>query len=604
MQILWDFFRKKENWPIVLIPLALLLWAQFGAPNLGLATYNGLLYYNSPYRGNSPLVGKLPNGKSGEPVAKRVILIVVDALRDDISRKLPTFNKLRQQGADRVSVAGQPSFSLPGWTVIGTGAWQEQSGFTTNFPKNAIDLDTIFLAAKRAGLKTALVGTPEWAQLYDRGVDLSDTPDDPNVNAEDHYTNMEHILAYDNELGKRWLEALKSSPDFALIYITGVDTAGHGYGGASQQYLDAAMNSDQIIAQALAQVDLKDTAVIMTSDHGQVDINWDGGGGHGGWEPIVLRSPLVAAGKGIKPGQYPDARQADIAPTIAALLGLSIPTHNQGNVLLNMIDAPDAVKAARAVDNAEQIATRYDSMLAAIGSKQKVDRQLINQAQAKLAAGDTGGAIDLTSQSINATRAQWDAAREARLNNERFLRLLVALYLLVPVVLYVWWWARAHWNWVAPIVCGLITLILNPVIYLIVRGFRYSITMFNTESKILPFLTGRVIDAMIVLVAVMVILGIWRRKASIGELARDAANTLFVIGAGVMLQILFFYVLWGVRVEWALPDTALGFKYYVDVFQSTVFWPQLPLPLAAILPLLVLGIGWVANRAARLMGRA
>jgi len=595
MQSVWKFLRAKGNWPILAIPVLLLLWARFGAPNLGLTTFNSLSYFNSPYTENSPLVGPLPQGKPGDPVTKRVILIVVDALRDDVSRKMPSLNKLREQGADRVAIVGQPSFSLPGWTVMGTGAWQEQSGFATNSPKNHIQLDTLFLAAKRAGLKTALVGSPEWAQLYDQGVDLSDTPDNPTSGDEDHYTNMEAILAYDNDLGKRGLEALKSNPDFALLYFTGVDSAGHGYGGASQQYLDAAMNVDGWIAQYLEQIDLSEATVIVTSDHGQIDQNWDGGGGHGGWESIVLRSPLIAAGKGIKPDKYADATQADIAPTIATLLGLSIPTHNQGNILLDMIDAPGTLKATRAVDNAEQIAARYQSMLEVIGSKAKVDQTLIEQAHASLTAGDTDKAIELANQSISVTRAQWDAAREGRLANERFLRLLAALWLILPMVLYAIWWAKAGWNRAAPVAVGLIYLILNPVIYL-GRGLSYSITMFNTEEYILPFLTNRVIDAMILMAVCMIILGLWRRKAGVGALARDAENTLFVMGAGVIIQILVFYVLWDVQYSWTLPDTMLGFKYYIDVFQSTVFWPQLPLPLAAILPLLAMGIGWAANK--------
>lgn len=603
MQSILKFLAWKENWPTILIPLVLLLWAQFGAQNLGLITFNSLRYYNSPYTENSPHVGPLPAGKPGQAVSKRVILIVIDALRDDTSRKLPTINKLRNEGADRVSVVGQPSFSLPGWTVIGTGAWQEQSSFTTNFPKNHIQLDTIFLAAKRAGLKTALVGSSEWGQLYDVGVDLSDTPADPNIDAPDHYKNMDHILAYDTELEKRGLEALKSNPDFALLYTTGVDSAGHGYGGASPEYLHAAMNSDDYIAQVMAQVDLNTTTVIITSDHGQIDKNWDGGGGHGGWEPIVLRSPLVAVGMGIQPGQYSDAAQADIAPTIATLLGLAIPTHNQGNILLDMINTPDVVKAARAIDNADQIANRYQSMLQVIGSDAKVDRSSIEQAQAKLATDDGKGAIDLANQSISATRAQWDAARSARLANERFLRLLGALYLLVPVALYVWWWVKARWNWVAPVVCGVIYLILNPIAYLLVRGLTYSITMFNTELFIEPFLTARVIDAVLLLVVVMVILGIWRRAAGMGGLARDTANALFVIAAGVMIQILVFYVLWDVQYSWVLPDTALGFKYYVDVFQTTAFWPKPYLPLAAILPLLAMAAGWVSNKISRVISR-
>lgn len=609
MQSLFSFFRKAENWPLVVIPLCLLLWSQFGAPNLGLMTFNSVSYYNSPYRGDSPLIQKLTPGQPGEPVAKHVVLIVVDALRDDTSREMPTIESLRRIGADRVSIVGQPSFSLPGWTVIGTGAWQEQSGFTFNFAANAIDLDTIFNVAKRGNLTTALVGSASWSQLYDQDVDFDSTPADPHEGDADHYTNVPNLIAYDNLLAEEGLKALKENPDFALLYFTGVDTAGHGYGGASAEYLQAAMNDDKHIAAYLEQIDLTDTVVIITSDHGQIDRNWDGGGGHGGWEPIVLRTPLVVAGVGIKPGTYDDARQADIAPTIAALLGLSIPAHNQGRILLDMIDASPEWKATRAIDNAEQIANRYDSMLGAldklrvIGEAPAVDRSLIDQARESLDDGDAAAATEQALQSISNTRRQWAAARAAGVNAERWPRLLVALYLLIPVALYGLWWRRARWSWQAPLSAGLFFLVASPVVYLWVRGLSYTITNFHLEERILPFLSARVIDALILMAISMLIVGVWRFRARPVEILRDAVNALFVIGAGIMLQILFYYVLWGVRLDWAFPNLKWGFKYYVDVFQSTVFWPQLPLPVATIMPLLALLVGWLTGLTARLAGR-
>ncbi len=603
MSRLIAFFRRIENWPILIIPVVLLLWAQLGAPSLGLATFDSLSYYNSPYRGHSPLVEKLPDGKPGEPIAKHVVLIVIDALREDTSHKMPVVDKLRGQGASRVSVVGQPSLSLPGWTVIGTGAWQEQSGFTTNFPLNAEDLDTLFLSAKRSGLKTALVGSAEWSQLFDQGVDVRDTPKASYSNEKEEYEDMDNILAYDTQLGQSGLEALKQQPDFALLYFTGVDRAGHGYGGTSQQYLNAALLDDKYIGQFMDQIDLTDTAVLITSDHGQVDTNWDGGGGHGGWEPVVLHTPLVAVGKGVKPGQYPDARQADIAPTIAALLGIAIPTHNQGTVLTDMLDAPDAVKAARLVDNADQIATRYQAMIAVTGSKAVVDRQPLTQAQDKLKSGDAAGAQALALQSMDANRALFDAARASRLAGERWLRLLGALWLLLPVGLYGWVWARARWSWKAPVLVGLGVLIALPLIYLVVRGLTYSLTMFNRDSEIETFLTGRVIDALIVLLVATLVVAVWRRKAGPGEVARDTVHMMGVVGAGLMVQILVFFVLWGVQFDWVLPDTVLGFKYYIDVFTSTVFWPLIYLPVAALLPLLAMGVAalaaWIEGRMRR-----
>jgi hypothetical protein len=336
--------------------------------------------------------------------------------------------------------------------------------------------------------------------------------------------------------------------------------------------------------------------VIVTSDHGQVDKNWDGGGGHGGWEPVVLRTPLIMAGKGVRPGEYPDAQQADIAPTIAALLGLSIPAQNQGDVLVDALDAPDSLKAARAVDNAEQLANRTDSMMSILCDGCKLDRGLLAQAQAALDAGDVSKALDLAARSKASTRAQWEAAHAARLASDRLQRLPVALWLLIPLALYAWWWARAGWAWQAPVAGGMIYLVLWNGVYLLLRGLTFSITMFNNDEEVLSFVADRVVDTMIILAIVMIVVGVWRRAARPGELARDAVNTLFVIGAALMVQILAFYVLWGVQFSAIMPDLAMGFKYYMDVFQSTAFWPMVALPVAAILPLLAMLAGWAANQ--------
>jgi hypothetical protein len=598
MNSLLKFFRHRGNWPIVFIPLILLIWAQVGAPYLGLLSFNSLSYYNSPYRGNSPYVANLPYREPGEKIVDKVILIVVDALREDSSHEMESLASLREAGASRISVVGQPSFSLPGWTVLGTGAWQEESGFATNFPRGSIDLDTLFLSAKRAGLRTALVGENSWGQLYSVGVDFTIAIPDPGTGLEDHYRNPERAFEFDQELGKHGLDALGENPDFALLYFLGVDTTSHGYGATSSQAKQAQENVDKLIGAYLDQIDLNTTAVFITADHGQVDRNWDGGGGHGGWETVVLNTPLVAAGKGIKPGVYPDARQADIAPTIAVLLGISIPAHNQGDVLFDMIDVPDSFKASRAVDHAEQIAARYQSMLVALGSTTTVDQSNIESARAALNAGDYVSSLESASASNVAVRALWQSAKDAKANQDRIPRFVFALWLLIPMLLYVVWWRRSGWAWKAPLVCGILYVIAWNALFF-GRGLTYSITMFNTEERIRQFLSNRVIDTLIVLVIIALVVGIWQHRKSYLETARDMVNTMFVIACAIMLQILVFFVMWGLTYSYVMPDLAQGFKYYMDVFQSTAFWPMLPLPLAAVLPVLAGGAGWLVKLLAR-----
>ncbi len=356
------FFQQKRNLPILVIPLLLLIWGRLIAPALGEASFTNVALFDSPYR------GALPLGNGGDAVADHVVVIVIDGLRLDVSQQLPTLNHLRAQGADRTVQVGQPSFSLPGWTVIGTGAWQEQSGVTTNYYTDSITVDTLFEEAKRSGLTTAIIGDKPWGQLYDSGVDTEHLMDE----LPDEYSNLEADLQFDKDTTDLALQTLQTQPNLTLIHLLSVDSTGHGWGGASSEYLQAANNADSQVARIIDAVDLGNTAIFVTADHGHLDR-----GGHGGWEPVVLQVPFVAAGKGIKPGQYPQAQQSAIAPTVATLLGTAIPAHNQGNILFDELDMSDSLKASRAVDLATQIAQRYNAMMETIGDSRRVDDQAL-----------------------------------------------------------------------------------------------------------------------------------------------------------------------------------------------------------------------------------
>lgn len=573
------FFRRKENWPILIIPAILMLWAQFGALTLGVASYESVTLFDSPYRGD------LPAGPEGEPVADRVVLIVVDGLRVDVSREITALNQLRAQGADRVVEAGQPSLSLPGWTVIGTGAWQEQSGITSNDTPDSIEIDTIFRAAQRAGLTTALVGTSSWKQLYPNQVDTLRI-----LSGSEEHNDVELAMKFDEHLAGAALEVLETEPDFALVYLPGLDIAGHEAGGASEAYRQVAEGAIEQVIKIVEAVDLDKTTVLVTSDHGHIDT-----GGHAGWEPVVLRVPLIAVGKGILPGEYPDAYQADIAPTAAVLLGIAIPSHNQGDPLFDQIDAPNSLKAARAVDHAEQIAARIQTMMEAIGDTRGVDRDFLNDAREALENGDYDKAMRLAQHSNDNARAQWESARAGRLTRERVVRVLIAAALLIPLALYGWWWAHAGWKWQAPLIGGAIYFLLWNLNYFLVQKLSYSSSWFNTDADIELFITDRVTESMILVALTVIVVAVMRRKAGPGEVARDVVNTLFVIGAVLMIQILIFYVTWNVVFSWVMPDLRFGFKYYLDVFQTTAFWPMLVAPVAALLPLVAMLVAWVAG---------
>lgn len=572
---------RREIAHLVLVPIVLLAWARLGAPQLTRYSWDAVADYQSPY------LSAIAPGQGGDAVSRRVVVVVVDALRADASRTLPTLNRLREIGAERSARTGQPSLSYPSWTVIGTGAWQEQNGVTTNFYKRDIPVDTIFEAAKRKGLTTAIVGAGAgWPQLYARGVDVNVGIKEPS----DPYSDLQAVRRMDDQIEATALRVLaEKKPDLLLVHLAEADNAGHARGAASREYADAIATIDARIGRLAAALDLRDTTILVTGDHGMLDR-----GGHGGWEREVLAVPLVAAGAGIRPGRYTEATQADVAPTVAVLLGTSIPTHNQGRPLFDMLNLPADLRARRAVDAAAQLRERYAQYAQVIGAAPFAHRRL-DQAREALAAGQAEVAYQAAVADIEATGKQAASARAARLTRERLARLPIALLVMLPFAAYMAVVVRARWDWRAPLAGMAVYTLIYQGLYF-GRGHTWSLSAFNTEDQIMRFFTTRTVDAMLALLLAAIVVGALSRRATPLAAAVNTVTMAFMVAWWLAFQIGIFYALYDISFAWYLPNLALGFKYLLDVLQTGAFWPLTPAPLLVILPFVALGARWVAAR--------
>lgn len=572
---------RKEIAHLLLVPIVLLAWARLGAPQLTLYSWDAVAKYQSPY------LSAIAPGQEGDAVSRRVVVVVVDALRADASRTLPAINRLREIGAERTARAGQPSLSYPTWTTIGTGAWQELNGVTTNFYKRDILVDTIFEAAKRKGLTTAIVGAGSgWPQLYARGVDINIGIEGPS----DPYSDLQGVRRQDDQIEATALRVLaEKKPDLLLIHLAEPDNAGHARGAASREYADAIATIDARIGRLVAALDLRDTTILVTGDHGMLDR-----GGHGGWEREVLTVPLVAAGAGIRPGRYAEATQADIAPTVAVLLGTSIPAHNQGRPLFDMLDLPEGLRARRAVDAAAQLRERYAQYARVIGAAPFAHLQL-EQAREALAAGQTEKAYQAAAADTEATWKQAASAKAARLTRERLARLPIALLVMLLFAAYMAVVVRARWDWRAPLAGTAVYTLIYQGLYF-GRGYKWSLSAFNTEEQIMRFFTERTVDAMIALLLAAIVVGVLSRHRAPLAVAVNAVTMSFMVAWWLAFQIGIFYVLYNTSFAWYLPDLTIGFKYYLDVLQTGAFWPLTPAPLLIVLPFAALGARWVAAR--------
>lgn len=317
---------------------------------------------------------------AGTPrLAERVVLIIVDGLRADASRAMPTVERLRQIGVDATATSHYPSWSRPNYVSILTGVPPQASGVRTNRHYTPVAIDTLMDRAVAAGLRVASASdNSPLPTLFLRPVDPAqiaalegldiDQMLDSDPDEEREMPQVELRSAFDDSRYAPWpggvvraaRDQLADGAALTVVLIGAVDDAGHARGAASDAYRRAVAQADRSIASIVAALDLSRDAVVVVADHGHTDA-----GGHGGTEPEVLTVPLVAAGRGVRPGGRVDrARLIDVAPTVAALLGMPAPGHGLGRTLTELLDTPAPVTAALAQVDGARLA-RTESVVAA-----------------------------------------------------------------------------------------------------------------------------------------------------------------------------------------------------------------------------------------------
>jgi len=326
---------------------------------------------------------------------------------------------------------------------------------------------------------------------------------------------------------------------------------------------------------------------VVTADHGHVGI-----GGHGGPEEEVLHVPLVLAGAGVRAGVRGTARQVDVAPTLSTLLGLAIPSSNQGRPLLDAL-ALDPVRRAEAlravVAQRERFVARYVRVLATLDDRHaaiSVPEPMVPPATLDEAAARAR---------LDALDAQESAAKEERRAAERRGRVLpAALVALAPfalgAVLLRLGLAGAdemrRASFAALAALALYHLALPGL------GLRYSLSAVNKDEWLpLFFRKDMVLGLAVCVLAVAV--GAWRERrrhgASLFDLARFAWLLTAAFCTAFIVKTAVVYGEQGAATRWTIADMRWAFAFYLDVLVLMavgVASPLMALPawLAALRP--------------------
>lgn len=393
-----------------------------------------------------PLDQPVPNGPAAQPLVPQVVMVIIEGLTEEGAGDMRSLSALTQDQPSEppaearranatyaVAQAVVPTRALPAWAALVTGAGPELSGapLVHESPERIEPLpgDNLFSLARSAGLLTAFAGHESWAKLVG--------PSNLDYSA---ITSHKGAKA-DAETADAALQFLSQRPNLLVIHLGQLDEAGHAQGAESAAYAQALQEIDRHLKSLLSRLDLRHAVLVVTSTHGHL-----ARGGHGGDEPQVVRIPLVLAGQFItsdKPGETGksrqiEARQIDVAPTVAALLGIPIPGRNQGDVLTGRLQLGPQARAELALVLAEQrieLARTYLTKVLdrPLSDTAEGDRQV---AQSSIEVGNYESALTLAElASVQTAEETREARREAiEAHRQRLLPLAVAAFV-VPAYL-------------------------------------------------------------------------------------------------------------------------------------------------------------------------
>jgi predicted AlkP superfamily pyrophosphatase or phosphodiesterase len=259
---------------------------------------------------------------SPPPVVRHTAVIVsIDGMRADAAQAAaPNLVALSQRGA--FSWRAQtvvPSITLSGHASMLSGDTPNVHGMTWaewDPRETTITVPTIFTIARAAGLDTAMVvGKPKLAHLNAPGS-----------------TDVFVICGSDDDVATRAVAEVNAERDLLFVHLPDTDLTGHRYGWMSAQYMAALSRADLALGRIIAAA-RPSTTFVVTADHG------GHGRDHNASTPVDMTIPWVIAGPGVKAGLAltMPVRVFDTAPTVAAVMGLDVPTAMEGRPVLEAL---------------------------------------------------------------------------------------------------------------------------------------------------------------------------------------------------------------------------------------------------------------------------
>ena len=260
------------------------------------------------------------------PLAKQVILFVIDGLRPDALHQAhtPEIDRLVIQGAfSWQAITVTPSITLPCHTSLFTSVSPSRHGVLGNVwtPSSPSEPSLIDVMHQSCLSMAAFYSWEPLRDLFSLGA-LDFT----------YYRKLEDpIEGQVSEIGTAAAAYVSEQrPAFTFVYLEAPDKIGHIHGWMSEPYLQAVSTADRAVGLVLESLRssgcLNETVYLVQADHGGHDRDHSAGLA----EDTTI--PWIISGPGIR-SRYSITRSIsimDTAPTIAHLLGLPVPVEWSG----------------------------------------------------------------------------------------------------------------------------------------------------------------------------------------------------------------------------------------------------------------------------------
>ncbi|CAJ1058367.1 LOW QUALITY PROTEIN: GPI ethanolamine phosphate transferase 2 [Xyrichtys novacula] len=291
-----------------------------------------------------PLTGSSPNStRLPQPLFKRVVIMLVDALREDFvfgpdgRRYLPYTRHIVERGSSHsfVAKARPPTVTMPRIKALTTGSIPGFIDVVMNLNSPALLEDNLIWQAKTAGKRMIFYGDDTWVRLFPKHFMEYDGTTSFFVS---DYTEV------DNNVTRHLDSTLKRDDwDILILHYLGLDHIGHISGPHSSLIQPKLLEMDDILKKIHSALISKEAEgslpylLVLCGDHGMSET-----GSHGGSSEPEVNTPLVLISPAFKrkvemekPGVV---EQVDLTPTLALGLGLPISQNNVGRVIPGVLE--------------------------------------------------------------------------------------------------------------------------------------------------------------------------------------------------------------------------------------------------------------------------